>query len=382
MRVSLRGNEIAKLIGGSANVGTGVFDLKPLRLLQAGCPKEISASRENAASNLPMVVTKNRNKFGYVRATDYWPEAIVVAGAARRASLLARGDLSAMAWVERGAFEAPSNDEFTCAELCDKLSTAVHSEIYGSQPVVGNQPVPYVMAAYPFESILIYALGNRRFRQAYKLDPQTRTVSLSGASVKLDINACGPGMPALQNGEHTVSNRPMLSDNQVSNRGAMTSDLMTQVVRNFSNVNEAVAMMLEAIKFGLYKPMQPSFYPVPLTPDGKLVAPFVRASISPVDMVRWAASEERSPDFKSVGGVQVHRKDFAYVGSAKDKSTWHLPIHDSKHVKNAAARVNQTDGIPASMKPGVLQKIRSKASTMGIDMKQTPKQKSWVKSAA
>jgi hypothetical protein len=66
--------------------------------------------------------------------------------------------------------------------------------------------------------------------------------------------------------------------------------------------------------------------------------------------------------------------DFAYIspGGEKDssgkttpRSLRHLPIHDAAHVRNALARLSQTD-IPASAKKSALQKIKRAAKKFGI----------------
>jgi hypothetical protein len=72
------------------------------------------------------------------------------------------------------------------------------------------------------------------------------------------------------------------------------------------------------------------------------------------------------PEHATVSGRKVHRSDFAYVGDAKDKSTWKLPIHDASHVRNAVARYNQTD-IPAGEKKAVARKLVQAAKRYGID---------------
>lgn len=71
---------------------------------------------------------------------------------------------------------------------------------------------------------------------------------------------------------------------------------------------------------------------------------------------------------KSVGGKSLPAKDFAYVGDPDKTETWKLPIHDADHVRNALARFNQTEGIPAEKKAGVYRKIKSAAKKFGIDV--------------
>ena len=71
--------------------------------------------------------------------------------------------------------------------------------------------------------------------------------------------------------------------------------------------------------------------------------------------------------------------DFAYIspGGAKDsegkttpRSLRHLPIPDAAHVRNALARLNQTD-IPAAAKKTALSKIKRKAKELGVQVSKT-----------
>lgn len=67
--------------------------------------------------------------------------------------------------------------------------------------------------------------------------------------------------------------------------------------------------------------------------------------------------------------------DFAYIapggkkvdGKTEPRSLRHLPIPDAAHVRNALARIGQTD-IPASAKKSALQKIKSAAKKFGIEV--------------
>jgi HK97 family phage prohead protease len=71
---------------------------------------------------------------------------------------------------------------------------------------------------------------------------------------------------------------------------------------------------------------------------------------------------------KTVGGKHLTAQYFAFVGDPDDTSTWKLPIHDAAHVRNALARFNQTKGIPADKKPGVLSKIKAAAKKFDIEV--------------
>ena len=67
--------------------------------------------------------------------------------------------------------------------------------------------------------------------------------------------------------------------------------------------------------------------------------------------------------------------DFAYIspggkkdasGKTEPRSLRHLPINDAAHVRNALARLSQTD-IPAEAKKSALSKIKSRAKKFGIE---------------
>lgn len=86
-----------------------------------------------------------------------------------------------------------------------------------------------------------------------------------------------------------------------------------------------------------------------------------------------AELEKRAEDgkvrTKKVDGKNLPASAFAYVGDKNDTSTWKLPVHDADHARNALARLNQTEAIPADKKAGVLRKLKSAAKKFGIDAK-------------
>jgi hypothetical protein len=199
----------------------------------------------------------------------------------------------AMAWIEAG-LKINADHAISCQELMQKLQTAVCQRIYGDRGPGMGQPYPCVLYVYPFENYLIFDMGGQKYRESFNLDPVDRTAQLSGQPQKVDekfIDADG-GMPKAQTGARIVSNPLGLMWNQLSWRGGPTSELMTQVIRNFDNINEVVSQLQRAIKFGLYTPLAPGFAPVPLSADHKLVAPFIKAGIAPVDVVCWAPKQE------------------------------------------------------------------------------------------
>lgn len=76
---------------------------------------------------------------------------------------------------------------------------------------------------------------------------------------------------------------------------------------------------------------------------------------------------------KRVAGEDLTADCFAYVGDKDDTSTWKLPIKFStdektkSHIRNALARFNQTQGIPAGEKSKVKAKIVAAAKKHGIE---------------
>ena len=77
---------------------------------------------------------------------------------------------------------------------------------------------------------------------------------------------------------------------------------------------------------------------------------------------------------KRVAGEDLTSSAFAYVGDKDKTETWKLPIKFSsddktkRHIRNALARLNQTEGIPAAEKPKVRAKIVAAARKHGIDV--------------
>lgn len=82
---------------------------------------------------------------------------------------------------------------------------------------------------------------------------------------------------------------------------------------------------------------------------------------------------------KRVAGEDLTADCFAYVGDKDDTSTWKLPIKfssDAKtksHIRNALARFNQTQGIPAGEKAKVKAKIVAAAKKHGIEVTERSK---------
>jgi hypothetical protein len=366
------------------------FNLAKVGLVRAGCPQELSNTFHNRIPGASIIITKNYEKLGYVKATDYYPSGIIVAGAATRNLMLRASLTRTWAYVEAGALEVHADDAIGSSELMSKLDALLLDKLYGAtkQPISG-QPWPYIQEVYPFENYFVYTFKGQRYRQGFALDPVERKVALRGGSVAVkemfvDAGESKESMPRVQTGVR-YAYAPPKGNNQSFTTGGKNSELVTQLIRNWSDILEAVAMYLNYIRNSgkPVRPMTPTFHPVTLSPAHKIVAALQAKGIDVYDFARWTSEalvEAATKGTKSVGtGEHVSRSQFAYVGDANDPSTWKLPIHDASHARNALARVNQTKGIPESAKAGVLLKIKHAAKKHGVDVS-TPStgQKKWM----
>lgn len=76
----------------------------------------------------------------------------------------------------------------------------------------------------------------------------------------------------------------------------------------------------------------------------------------------------RKAKTKHVAGKDLTSDDFAYVGDPDKTDTWKLPIHDAAHVRNALARFDQTQGIPADKRDSVYARITAAAKKFDIEV--------------
>ena len=376
MLVELDGKAIKHLTGSSQIRETSKFRLARINMVRAACPPDILGCAENQVDTMPIVVTKNRSNYGYVQATQYCPASVVVAGAARRKALLADGVLRTFAWVEANSVDIQADDAIGCQELMDKLRAMVCSK-YGGGCANSMVNSPWIVEVYPFEGYCIIAMDGHKYRQAFTLDPVTRAIAFSGLLTEVQekfVNASTETMMRTQTGQRTAV-APAKGNNQTSTTGAANSELLTQIVRNWSDIEESVRMYLDVLKHG--GRLQPKFAPVTLV-NNKIAALLQAQGISMFHFARWSADAQESTT-KSVGGDQVPRSKFAYAPTS-DMSTWKLPIHDASHAKNALARINQVQGLPADKKAAVLQKVRKAASRHGVEVSDRPTsgQRKWV----
>ena len=287
------------------------YTLAKIGLARVACPAELADRMENRSIYAPIILEKNRKGFGAVAAVGFTPKVVVVAGAERRRQLLERGIVSSWGWVERGAMEIKADDAIGTAELTELLQQKLLDKLYGpgrTEPAAW-QPWPYIIEVYPFENYLIYHLKAQKYRQAFFLNPVERKVAFVGNSVPVEqkfVNAA------------YVASIPIKSDVAAENaavlprvetglryatapvhhavaftRGAAHSELFTQVVRNWSNIEAAVRGYLEAIRNGLHKPMRPAFYPVVLTDGGQIAGRLAAVGVEIADFVRWTDQQQK-----------------------------------------------------------------------------------------
>lgn len=370
------------------------FRLAKVGLVRAACPRELMMSAANRSMTSAIVIVANKNGVGRVDSTGYTPKCIVAAGAARRARLLDNGIVLSWAYVQDGAgMEIRADHEIGCSELLVKLGDLVNERMVGaSAQSFANLPggCPWIMEVYPFEGYSIFQYKGQKYRQAFALDPVERIVGLSGEPVKVDekfvdaaTQTTGGWIPRNQTGARYAYAPPQSALSYST--GGKDSELISQVFRNWRNITEAAAMYVAYAKASQTlpgaKPMRPAFAPVSLTDDGKILAQLNARGPGVFDFAVWSAGEqEKEPKTKSHGGDDVPMDQHAYVGDKNDTSTWHLPVDTPGRARAALARINQTQGIPANKKAGVLHKVQRAAKKHGVDVgAPSSGQKQWMK---
>ncbi|MFL5680417.1 MAG: DUF6582 domain-containing protein [Chloroflexota bacterium] len=71
------------------------------------------------------------------------------------------------------------------------------------------------------------------------------------------------------------------------------------------------------------------------------------------------------PELDTADRNKLKDSEFAYVDRDGER---HLPINDESHVRNAAARFNQTDFESAAAKKRAAEKVMSAAKKHGVDI--------------
>lgn len=265
------------------------YQLSRFTLVRAGYPAEIQndqrLKRFNSSIGMPIVIEKNREKFGAVPALEYFVPAIVIAGAARRAKLIAEGNTRAWGWVEEGALPINTEDAITSQELLEKTQALLINKF-------GHATAPWIIALYPFENCLIYQLNGQKFRLGFNLHPASREVLLAGYPTKV-------------NGKY-------LSD-------AKRRDLLRRTCLRWSNPVTAVSMYLGDVKAGLFKPHACSSY---LPNSTKAIYALLdKKLIGYMDFVRWSLQEQADLSYKTINGQRYAQGKFI-IPVESDKSTW------------------------------------------------------------
>ena len=364
------------------------YILTRVNLVRAACPRQLEASVENQAQGLAIVIEANVHKYGINYDTDYYPKAVIVAGADTRRRLLANGGIHGWAWVEKGSMDILPEHSIQTKDLLHRLQAAVIQRTCGPK-IFPGQSIPGLVACYPVENQLIYGMHGKLYRQQFAISSEDRRILLNASP--LELTACG-GIPMarVQTGARysEATNYPALA---VPSKGAPNSELVTEIVRDWSDIEEAVRMYVDATKNGIHKPLAPRFQPVKLNygmKEGEVVyrgdslqGTLVKAGIDPWDFALWSA-EARYKTTKSHSGVDVPRSKHAWAPSS-DPSTWKLPLDSDDRVRDALSRINQTQGIPKASKPTVLQRVRRVAKSRGIGVSSpTSGQKHWSKSGS
>jgi hypothetical protein len=363
-------------------------------MVRPACPYEVASIPSNIAASASIVVTANKAKYGEVSSIGYVPDAIVIAGAKRRQRILAAGMTKTWAYVQAG-LDINADDEISCSELLDKVHGALSNQLYGSRMgmTAGIEQV------HPFENYMVYAHNGDRFRQAYALDPVRRVVALSGGATRViqkyadaessigamatgriadgEISACIERMARSQTGARYAYAPVIPHDNSVT-YGALNSELVTQIIRNFANINKAAD---DYVAYGKRttntEPMKPSWSPVQLSykngaHKGATPSEFgnvlIARGIDIFSFALWAAQTQMPGKAKLVDGKHLSASAFAYVGDPYEQSTWKLPLAEKQHVVNALAQYEKAEGIPAIKKPEVLARIAKAARKFNVAM--------------
>ena len=361
-------------------IGNKRYRLVKIGLVRAACPAQLEMTAANLNPVKAIVVTANTSGLGSVGAMGYRPSGVITAGAARRKRLMAAGCVYDYAFVDTSITDMRCDDEIGSNELLDKLNAALRFKLMGTLSDMSGPGVifPYIVEVYPFENYFIYTFQGDKYRQPYILDPVARQLRLLPMAQKVEekfVTACVGRMPRVATGT-VYSPAPPAGNGQTSTRGAENSELMTNLIRNWANILEAVQMYLAQIRNGQHKPPTaiPMFQPAPI-PGGKIGKELAGRGIDVFDFARWTAAEQSKGE-KSKDGLPASA--YAYVGDKDDPSTWHLKAHDAAHVRLALARANQTDGIPMDDRAGVITRLHKLAKKHGIKTALTRDQAKWA----
>lgn len=266
------------------------FKLARISLLRLACPVQLESLLCNTAQNTPLVIVKNKKAQGSA-PLGFTPKALVLSGAATRNRFMVDGRAFAYAWVEAG-IDIDADDAMGCSDLMSQAQELVHTKLYGaSSPNVG-QPWAGIREVYPFENYFIFDFRGSSYRQHYDLDSGKRNMRLVGpekAVTQKFVDAVGQfQLPRAQTGmRYTNGAVPPAFDQATS--GGRSSELVTNLVRSWTNIQQAADAYVQATKTGLYKPMKPAFYPVLITDDGRVGAVLKACKCDQFEFARYTA---------------------------------------------------------------------------------------------
>lgn len=341
MRVSISSAALKELV---PDTSAREFYLVRMNLTAAACPLPYSKRIENQGVGLPIVVVRNASRAGLVASTGYIPGCVVAAGEDTRRRLMQRGVVSGWVWAEAG-LNINCDDEISSEELSQKLQAlltdkfTVKSTSNGGGCCTPGGEYPWIRKIYPFEGYLIYDLKGQNYRQGFQLDPFARKVVLSGEPTKVEekfVNAS-----VVEQYQYPVPQTGLRPSPSVARPfalgvawGSPNSELFLNVTRNWTNINEAAKLYVDATKTGLYKPMVPSFAPVKIGPDGHILNTVTAAGIAPIDFVCWSGTKEAQAwQIIARQFSPEKRKKLSKTGAAmKDGS---FPIVTKKDLGNA-----------------------------------------------
>lgn len=384
------------------------FRLARVGLVRAGCPRELQSSAANCNDHGAIVIEANSGGVGRVESTGYTPRAVVTGGARRRERLLDAGIVLSWAYIEAG-LEIKADHEIGSGELMQKLQDLINQKVLGTSGlglvnVPGATTLPWIVEVYPFENYVIYCYKGQKYRQGFNLDPVERIVGLTGPSTSVEekfvdkVNA-EAFMPRVETGVRYAW-APSQSAKSFT-LGGKHSELVTQVLRNWTNIVQASQAYLDYIRTSQRRPMQPSFYPVSLSDSGKIMDQLAQRGPGVYDFAAWSASvQEKEPmpkhiekivtkkirpvkadgtPTKMVDGKPLTRDKFGFAPT-NNPADWKLPLDTPGRAQNALARINQTYGIPGEKKSAVLSKVRRVATKHGVGVSEKPSsgQKEWA----
>jgi hypothetical protein len=269
--------------------------LAKINLVKAACPHVLLAEAANMGVGRMIVVERNRKKLGYVEAADYFPPVVIVAGAETRSQLLKQGHIHGWALVERGAMDLSTREMMGSADVLSLLQEAITTKFY-PRGIFAGQEKPVLVECYPFESRVVYAMKNQLFAQRYIPDFAERRINLIGHV----IDACGmntPMMPVKTGARYSPVS--VFTPTTSSNRGAPNSELVSGIIRDWTDIEKAVRNYLGASRRAS-EVLRPAFEPVALKYGNDIVYrgdtlkhSLVKAGIDPIDFALWSVDAQQ-----------------------------------------------------------------------------------------